>query len=254
VLLALDRLAFAQACPPFTPIELAPVAPLGANSAVALVDQNRAVATSRNTEVVADSTNVLALECALRRRELLRTPGGRAAWVRLCASHRLLRAQHYGDPQAPAHFRLFALCSAGRDLGDFQFEVTALHEHLTVHLRLLQAAAAAGYRFAGLRVAVTDLTAGCREAAVQRTVLEPLAAAFPSVQMGFEPERADGRTYYTSACFHIYAADSSGREYQIGDGGFTTWTQALLSNGKERLLISGLGTERVCSLFAPAAS
>jgi hypothetical protein len=33
------------------------------------------------------------------------------------------------------------------------------------------------------------------------------------------------------------------------DGGFTTWTQLLLSNRKERLLISGLGTERLCSQF-----
>ena len=31
---------------------------------------------------------------------------------------------------------------------------------------------------------------------------------------------------------------------ELIDGGFTTWTQQLLSNNKERLLISGLGTER----------
>ena len=41
MLLDFDRLAFAAANPPFTPIELAPVAPLGANSVVALVDQNK---------------------------------------------------------------------------------------------------------------------------------------------------------------------------------------------------------------------
>ena len=250
VLLEFDRLAFAAANPPFTPIELAPVTPLGANSVVGLVDQNKAVATSRNTEVVSDSTNVLALECAVRRRAFLREPGSQHQLVRLCASHRLLRAQSYGDPLALAHFRLFALCTAGRDQGSFQFELHALHEQLAICLRLLNSATAAGYRIASLRVAVTDLTAGRQEEALRSSVLDPLAAEFPAVQVGFDPDRPDGRAYYTSACFHVFASDAGGQEYQVGDGGFTTWTQRLLSNAKERLLISGLGTERLCGIFA----
>ena len=250
VLLEFDRLAFAAANPPFTPIELAPVTPLGANSVVGLVDQNKAVATSRNTEVVADSTNVLALECAVRRRAHLRRPGNQNKLVRLCASHRLLRAQSYGDPLALAHFRLFAFCTAGRDQGGFQFELYALYEQLEVCLRLLNSATAAGYRIAHLRVAVTDLTAGRQEGVLRGAVLDPLAAEFPAVQIGFDPDRPDGRTYYRSACFHIFASDDAGQEYQVGDGGFTTWTQRLLSNAKECLLISGLGTERLCGIFA----
>lgn len=39
----------------------------------------------------------------------------------------------------------------------------------------------------------------------------------------------------------------------MADGGFTTWTADLLSNAKERLLISGLGIERLCGLFARAS-
>jgi hypothetical protein len=251
VLLDFDRMAFSHAGPPFTPIELAPVTPLGANSVVGLVDQNKAVATSRNTEVVSDSTNVLALECAVRRRVCLRAPEGHNDLVRLCASHRLLRAQSYGDPLALAHFRLFGLCTAGRDLGSFQFELAALHEQLAIYLRLLSAAGAAGYRIARLRVAVTDLSAGRQEPSLRYAVLESLAAAHPAVHIDFDPKRIDGRSYYTGACFHIFASHESGQEHQVGDGGFTTWTQRLLSNAKERLLISGLGTERLCSVFAP---
>jgi len=33
------------------------------------------------------------------------------------------------------------------------------------------------------------------------------------------------------------------------DGGFTDWTQQLLSNRKERLLISGMGSERFVFCF-----
>ncbi len=51
------------------------------------------------------------------------------------------------------------------------------------------------------------------------------------------------------ACFHVYATNEAGTEFELIDGGFTTWTQQVLSNTKERLLISGLGTERLCSQF-----
>src|SRR5688572_23998974 len=50
----------------FEAIELSPVAPLGASSAVASTGQNRVLSALRMTEVVSDPTNVLALECALR--------------------------------------------------------------------------------------------------------------------------------------------------------------------------------------------
>ena len=44
-----DRLAFALIDPAYEPLELAPVAPLGACSALGPVDQNKAVSTIRNT-------------------------------------------------------------------------------------------------------------------------------------------------------------------------------------------------------------
>jgi hypothetical protein len=54
----------------------------------------------------------------------------------------------------------------------------------------------------------------------------------------------------TATCeFQIYARDKAGTDYFIVDGGFTDWTQQLLSNRKERLLISGMGSERFVSLF-----
>ncbi len=57
---------------PITAITLSPLCPMGTNSVVTPVDQNWAITTSRNSEVVSDSSNVLALECAVRRQELLR--------------------------------------------------------------------------------------------------------------------------------------------------------------------------------------
>jgi hypothetical protein len=55
-------------------------------------------------------------------------------------------------------------------------------------------------------------------------------------------------------CFKIYATDSTGKERELVDGGDVNWTQKLLNNAKERLIISGCGSERLCELFEPAAS
>jgi hypothetical protein len=67
--------------------------------------------------------------------------------------------------------------------------------------------------------------------------------------MGLDPDRVAGRDYYAAVCFYIYIKDQAGAEHVLADGGFTSWTQQLLNNQKERLLISGIGTERVCSLL-----
>jgi hypothetical protein len=85
--------------------------------------------------------------------------------------------------------------------------------------------------------------------ALESGVIEPLSERFPEVSVRFDPERHSGRGYYERACFKLHARNAAGDRVEILDGGFTDWTQALLGDRKERLLISGLGTERVCTLF-----
>jgi hypothetical protein len=191
---------------------------------------------------------MLALECAVRRRALLQASRPLER-VRVCASHRLLRAQHYDRPGMLAHFRLFGLCTAGRDQGSYGFETEALVEQLGFYLRLLAALRECGYTIGDARVALTDFAEGRHHAALQAGVIEPLAAQFPQVPVGFAPDRTTGRDYYAAVCFYIYIKDEAGAEHALVDGGFTSWTQQLLNNKKERLLISGIGTERVCALF-----
>ena len=66
-LLEWDRIAFSRLPKVFQPIELSPVCPLGTVSVLSPISQDWTISTIRNTEVVADSTNVLAIECAVRR-------------------------------------------------------------------------------------------------------------------------------------------------------------------------------------------
>jgi hypothetical protein len=58
-----------------------------------------------------------------------------------------------------------------------------------------------------------------------------------------DPDRVSGRGYYTGVCFKIHAGGGPGQMREVGDGGFVQWTQHLLGNRKERLLISGIGLD-----------
>ncbi len=244
-LLRWDQVAFASLPEEFEPIELSPVCPLGTNSVIATVSQNKSLATIRNVEVVSDATNVLALECALRRRALLRQKPKAPTPVHLAASHRLLRTQAYEDPHLLPHFRLFMLCSAGRDVGGGRFQIEALSEHVRFYLH-------AARSFAGpspsLRVSVTDLASDSSYGSFGSRVIAALEGQFPDVDFRFDPSRQTGRGYYSEICFHIHAILPSGRSLELADGGAVDWTQKLLSNAKERLVISGISGERLCSL------
>jgi hypothetical protein len=167
-LLAWEQAAFASLPAQFEPLALSPVCPLGSSAVVASTDQNWAVATARNTEVVSDSTNVLALECAVRRRK---------------------------------------------------------------------------------RLALTDWNAPARTAMIEAQLLAPLQSEFPTVNCVVDDQRTSGRGYYRDLCFHIDATNRSGQALELVDGGSVDWSQRLLGSAKERLVISGIGSERLCGEF-----
>jgi hypothetical protein len=253
-LLELDRLALSLAVPPFEAVELSPLAPLGTSSALAPVDQNKVVSTIRNTEVVSDSTNVLALECALRRRTQRQGATYGQDVVRLCTSHRLVRAQRYNAPNLRAHFRMFTLCTGGRGDPQGDFIAGALTEQISFYLRFLASVEEHGYRMADVRVDFTPLAGEREREQLQQRVMLPLVDQFPMSRLEFEAEPTTTPGYYEWVRFKVYATDPAGAEYMIGDGGFTDWTQKLLSDRRERLLTSGIATERVATLFRQDAS
>jgi len=184
----LERTAYSLLPSDFESLELSPVCPLGTSSVLGTLSQDRILTTIGGSEVVSDPTNVLALECAVRRRRDRNSP------VHLAAAHRALRTTPTAPPLVP-HFRLFALCSAGRAGG----EDALLADHRAFFERLIATAA--------------GLTADVDEA-----------------------PRKQG--YYSGATFALAAG---GRE--LVEGGFVDWTQRLLADRKERLLISGLGLD-----------
>ena len=80
-------------------------------------------------------------------------------------------------------------------------------------------------------------------------VIEPIADQYPNVKFEIDVFR-ESQSYYQDVRFQIFACDKKGTEYFLIDGGFTDWTQQLLSSKKERLLTSGLGSERLLVCFS----
>jgi hypothetical protein len=79
-------------------------------------------------------------------------------------------------------------------------------------------------------------------------VPDPLAAEFPEAGLRVDETREQGINYYAGLCFRINAA-ATGTTLNLADGGFTDWTRRLLSNAKERLLVSGIGIELIAKRF-----
>lgn len=240
-----DRLAFSMLPPEFEALELSPVCPLGTASIIAELAQDWALSTIRNTEVVSDSTNVLALEATLRRRALKRAAPRAATAVHLAASHRLLRTRKYDDPRLSAHFKVFSLCSAGRDSGGFRFEADTIATHIEFYIRSLRA-------FVGttlpLGVSLTALDVDA--AATVELMAERIRGTFANVVVALDPERTAARNYYRGVCFGITNDSRTGEQRHLVDGGRVDWTQRLLGDAKERLVISGVGSDRICDIHA----
>jgi hypothetical protein len=72
---------------------------------------------------------------------------------------------------------------------------------------------------------------------------------FPEAQFEVNRRRLEGLGYYSPFAFRISPQAPDGNRYPMVDGGFTDWTARLLGNRKERLLISGIGTEFACRTY-----
>jgi hypothetical protein len=265
-----DRAAFAAAAE-FEAIELSPVAPFGSTCALGGIDQNNVITTIRNVEILGDSTEALAIECARRRKR------DRVKAVRLACSHRMIRMQPFDTPGFTPHFRLFAMVSAGRSS-----EADMLCEHVGVYLELCRALkmknplveisdlsltetmlAERGVTRDDVRKAVRAhwfgsgqrfldehgiaLTAPAHP--IAERVFATLRPQYPETEFKLNVDRLEGLGYYAGLCLRISPEAPDGARYPVIDGGFTDWTARMMSDRKERLLTSGIGTEFVCRKF-----
>ncbi|MBX2890196.1 MAG: hypothetical protein KF734_04665 [Saprospiraceae bacterium] len=232
---SLDCLKTAQAND-FQPLELSPVSPLGTCSVVATAHQDKILSALRGTEVVADATNVLALESVVRRQ----AQGFPAAPTHFSVVHRHVRAQEV--PKVPgfsAHFSILGLTSAGRDTGGFDFE----KENLWRQAKFYKTYFEEKLGLSPVKIRLKSLDADGEENRLFQAVLSFLQKTEPSWQIEVIDGKQVEQEYYRRLQFKVVIPGFGGQEIEIADGGFTDWTQRLSGNRKERLLISGMGLE-----------
>lgn len=229
-ILAVDTHLLAAAAD-FEALELSPVAPLGTSSVVGLSDQHRVLSALRGTEVVSDTTNVLALECAARMRT---APGP----FHLATSQRVVRAQPV--PKLPGyaqHFRLFALASGGVETKDHAFTVDILVHHIRTMHAALDRLEQHGYAFGARRL---DILATPARAALG----DRIAAACHGERKLLE------HAYYSGGLrYMLWVTAPDGREVPLGDGGAFDWLTKLAANRRAVFVASGLGAQLVNVLF-----
>lgn len=215
---------------------LSPVAPMGLHSTVARVDQHRLVSTVRRTDVAGDPTAGLALEAALRRRQLLDDNAKSDERVSLAAMQRVVRAQTFEGAMSYAHFTLLGLATAGRDQGSLLFEIECLADHAAILAGCLLAAGADH-----VTITASDWTGGDL-AAVPAVIADELTGL--PVTVLDDPDRTRARGYYVHGAFEMDVR-FGGTTFHVADGGLVDWTQQLVGSRKERLMISGIGVDRV---------
>jgi hypothetical protein len=218
-----------------TAVQLSPVAPLGCASLVATVDQNKIISALRGTEVVSDATNLLALYIS----DMIKTKSmdNRESYIRFCTTHRHVRAQYFGDtPGMLTHFHLFCMVTSGIDKGSYSFEMQSLWEHITVYRDIFRSL------FQSEIEVILSTRDGYKDAEglLERIIMH---GEEKSVKVIVGESRKDN-PYYKGLQFTIKTT-IQGKDYYIGDGGFVDWTQKLLNNKKERLMISAIGLDRL---------
>jgi hypothetical protein len=231
--LALDSHLLASA-DGFEAIELSPVAPLGACSAVALTDQNRVLSALRATEVVSDPTNVLALECALRLRARPELP------VHLATSQRVIRAQPV--PKLPGyapHFRIFVLASGGCETTDHAFTVQTVTRHIRTMLGALDRLEQHGYAFGARSVDVLAT-------AERETLADRIAEALG----GLATRKVLDHAYYSGGLrYMLWVTAPDGARIPLVDGGAFDWLAKLASNRRAVYIATGTGAQLIALRF-----
>ena len=155
-----------------------------------------------------------------------------------------MRSQRYRDARALQHFRMFSLCSAGRNTEDLRFDIERATEHIRFYLRALRAYLGPETH---LMSRIVDLSQDPRREEILSHSVELLRGEFVDTDIAIDSTETE-KEYYRKLRFTVHVISKAGEEMEVVEGD-TDWTQKLLNNAKERLVTSGMGSERLCRVF-----
>lgn len=77
----------------------------------------------------------------------------------------------------------------------------------------------------------------------EQEVLEPLRQANPQIRFCYEMDRKLGLGYFNGICFHGFATNLRGEQFDLIDGGSSDWVGQMLSDKHEVTVTSSFGVE-----------
>jgi len=214
----------------FEILEFSPLSPLGTSGIHNTVNQNNIVSGLRRTEVVSDITNVMALELAKRIRE-----SSESNSLNIAASHRLVRAQEFKNPGYTAHFKVIGLSSSWLDKGHYVLAEKNLIKHINTYIDIFHNV----YQIPTEKLCLSIETSLMGES-VNSRIQNSISEKFNDLKMRFTENTHGDSSYYSNIRFGIKLTEL---DIPIVDGGMVNWMSTLTQNKKQRLLISGIGTE-----------
>jgi hypothetical protein len=214
----------------FSPVLLSPASLLGSCSVIARVDQNNVVSATRGLELTADSTNMLAIYLANGIKN--KTIDNTKSPVHFSATCRVTRGQLFKSDAFVPHFSLFTAVSSGKATGSYGFEKEALARHIEFYKKYF--GEKLGHE---LKVSLNIRSGYTDKIGLIDGSHCYLRERYPDIDIIVNRKETDN-SYYHGLNFKICV-----NEIEIVDGGFVDWTQKLLGNKKERLLISGAGID-----------
>jgi histidyl-tRNA synthetase len=137
-----------------------------------------------------------------------------------------------------SHFSVFCLVASGKDKGSYTFEKQSIIEHISLYKHIFSA-----LFHANLEV-VFSIRQGYKDAeGLVSRLVQNLNERLPDVVTSVNLTRVDNQ-YYKGLQFTVVTT-INGKIHHIGDGGFVDWSQQMLGNTKERMLISAIGLDRL---------
>jgi hypothetical protein len=161
--------------------------------------------------------------------------------IHLCTTHRHIRYQSKFRAGMLPHFGIFTMVSAGKSSSSYAFEIEALlfqlrfyrdywlHKHDSI-----------------LSVSFNRRTGYKDPVGFFDRIIEAVKENITDMEILINEQ--ENNTIYYKGLQATLIAQNDGRVIEIGDIGFTDWTQKLLNNKSERLLISAMALDRQMTL------
>lgn len=142
----------------FETLQLSPIGPFGTCAAITKLSQDMRLTTIKNSELISDSTTILALEASSRRKKYMKNDETRYKEVNLSTFHRILRMQHFDKTKGyMQHFDILSMLTAGKVKGKNNYVAEKIYEHIKIWINFIKKLNENGYFFKDILISFSHV-------------------------------------------------------------------------------------------------